>query len=307
MSVRRIEFCNCVFLCAALLASCGDRRELVAHSEPEKLLTLLPKHVVAGYYPYWVAAPPRLRDVHVHYNVITIFLDQQLDEDGGNALSWTAPGDGHGAASNFIPDMQYVRKVQNRRIIVSVAGLDRAANFSSHGAALDFVDQLNTLYKKTGGFDGLDWGALDVAQLANQNQMLWISQELKRRYRGFIITASPLPWNDADKKFCNELLRQAAMDYVAPQFYDGSNLADSDIVVDSVREWTALLGAEHVVVGFGINSAANYQSANRAALIWKKLRAEYPGIHGASDWDIGMDERQGWAFAGGIGLSISRD
>ena len=91
--------------------------------------------------------------------------------------------------------------------------------------------------------------------MPDTSEMIWISLQLKARFPGFIISAPPAPWNSVDKAFCQAMVQAGAMDYAAPQYYDGPGLAVPSYVVGNVQEWVNLLGASHVVVGFGTIAA----------------------------------------------------
>ena len=179
----------------------------------------------------------------------------------------------------------------------------RNSGFRTRADSQKFVKEISALYSKLGGFDGLDWNTFGAARSVDVGEISWISLELKRKYSGFIITASPAPWNEVDKKFCHAMVLSGAMDYAAPQYYGGSNLADPSYVINSVAEWSELLGQSHVVVGLGINNAANYMTGLRAMETWTKIEASFPSIRGSSNWDINTDERQGWIFAKSVGLT----
>ena len=101
--------------------------------------------------------------------------------------------------------------------------------------------------------------------------------------------------------FCKSMVDAGAIDYCAPQYYDGPDLANPSYVVNSIKEWVGLLGAEHVVVGFGINAGVtNYMTRQQAIDTWNQVKANHPSIRGAFDWEIGTDETQGWPFANGV-------
>lgn len=263
----------------------------------------LPARILAGYYPAWAVAPARLRDIDPHYGVVYLFAARPVGGAPGTtgAVYWTAPGDGRGAASHFNADLQYARKIQGRKIILSVGGDGNGMSFPDRAKSRAFIDSIVALHRRFGGFDGLDWNTFQAAQRPDTAEMIWISLELKRRFPGFIISAPPAPWNVADQRFCLDMLRAGALDYAAPQYYDGPNLADPEYVIANVARWVALLGAEHVVVGFGINSAANFMSDTQVAATWRALRLRHPGLRGAFNWELDTDERQGWPFARKIG------
>ena len=89
-----------------------------------------------------------------------------------------------------------------------------------------------------------------------------------------------------------------ALDYAAPQYYDGPDLADPAYITRSVDEWVALLGAGRVVVGFGVDRGApNYSTTSQIVSTWSSVAARHPGIRGAFIWSVGTDEQNGWGYA----------
>ncbi len=263
--------------------------------------------VVGVYYPNWTPAPPRIRNLDANYNLVYLFAATPVGGAPGTtgAVTFTPPGDGLGAASNLVADIQYARKTQGRKIMLSVGGAGNGMSFPNRGKSQAFVNSIVAIYNQLGGFDGLDWNTFEGSQAPDTSEMIWISLQLKQRFPGFIISAPPAPWNPVDKVFCQAMVNAGAMDYAAPQYYDGPGLADPTYVVANVAEWVALLGASHVVIGFGINpSAANYMTPANAITIWNQVRAASPTIHGGFDWEISTDLAQGFPFAHGVGNLI---
>ncbi|HEY8024105.1 MAG TPA: hypothetical protein VIF60_06030 [Burkholderiaceae bacterium] len=294
-------------LCAACVSSsCGDTPAPFAKAGEAGAQPRAPAHIVAGYFPYWTLSPPRIRDASPQYNVIYIFAgqDNAVGDGRDKRLNFSPPGDGRGAASNFPRDVQYARGVQGRKIILSIDIAAQDGGFPTRAESQKFVDQLTSFYGRLGGFDGLDWSTFGGPHAVDIDEITWISLQLKRKFPGFVIAASPAPWSAVDKEFCRVMVERGAMDYAAPQYYGGSNLADPEYVLANLREWIALLGQSHVVVGFGINNAANYMNGLRAGATWTKIESSYPAIRGVSNWDINADERQGWVFAKGIGSLV---
>jgi hypothetical protein len=263
----------------------------------------LPARVLAGYYPAWHAAPARLRDIDPHYNLLYLFAARPVGGAPGTtgAVYWTPPGDGRGAASHFRQDLHHVRTVQGRKVMLSVGGDGNGMRFPDRTRARAFLASIVALHTALGGFDGLDWNTFQAGQAPDTREMIWISLELKRLYPGFLISAPPAPWNAIDQRFCCDMLHAGALDYAAPQYYDGPNLADPDYVLANVAQWVALLGASRVVVGFGINSAANFMSEKQAIATWTALRHRHSALRGAFHWELDADERQGWPFARKLG------
>ena len=265
--------------------------------------TTLPAKIVAGYYPNWTESPVRIKDVNSHYNLIYLFAAQPVGGAPGTtgALNWTMPGNGRGAASNFNADIAYARGTQGRKIILSIGGANNGMSFPNRTKSQAFVDSVVSWYEKFGGFDGIDWNTFEGNQAPDTSEMIWISLELKKHYPGFIISAPPAPWNSVDKTFCSTMVKAGALDYAAPQYYDGPNLATQSYIVTSVAEWVTLLGASKVVVGFGIWDQPNYMAIADALKTWNAVEAANPALRGAFDWQIHTDEAQGWPFATQLG------
>lgn len=262
--------------------------------------------IVGGYYPNWTEAPPRIRDVDPNYNLIYLFAATPVGGAPGTtgAVSWTPPGNGKGAATNLKADIEFARKSQGRKIILAVGGAGNGMSFPNRAKSQAFVDSIVGIYNQLGGFDGLDWNTFEGSQAPDTSEMIWMSLALKQRYPGFIITAPPAPWNPVDKAFCAEMVRAGALDYAAPQYYDGPNLAEQSYIVNSVDEWSTLLGASHVAVGFGVWNQPNYMTPAAAAATWNQLESKHPDLRGAFDWAINLDEGQGWSFARSVGPLI---
>jgi hypothetical protein len=298
VKVRRLAV---ALLLSMMLAALGSR--LGISGGAPVLQGGLPARILAGYYPAWYAAPARLRDIDPHYGVLYLFAARPVGGAPGTtgAVYWNPPGDGRGAASHFNDDLQYVRKVQGRKVILSVGGDGNGMSFPDRAKSRAFIASIVALHRQFGGFDGLDWNTFQAGQRPDTAEMIWISLELKRLYPGFIISAPPAPWNVTDQRFCADMLRAGALDYAAPQYYDGPNLADPDYVLANVGLWVKLLGASHVVVGFGINSAANFMNDTQATATWRELQRRHPDLRGAFNWELETDERQGWPFARKLG------
>jgi chitinase len=263
--------------------------------------------VVGGYWPYWTPAPIRIRDIPAAYNLIYLFHAMPVGGAPGTtgAVYWSTPGDGRGAATNLVADIAYARTTQGRKVILSVGGAGNGMSFTSRGKSQAFLDSIVDLYERLGGFDGLDWNTFEADQAPDTAEMIWISLELKRRYPGFMITSPPAPWSQRDMAFCRAMSEAGALDYCAPQYYDGPNLNDPAYVIANVSQWVALLGESKVVVGMGIWNATNYMSVGQAQAAWTQVEINHPGLRGAFDWSIHLDEGAGWPFATQIAPAVS--
>ena len=97
--------------------------------------------------------------------------------------------------------------------------------FPDRTTSKTFVSSVQALYTQLGGFDGIDWDSFEGAT-PDTTEIIWMSQQLKSIYPGFMITVPPAPWNDVDMTFCSEMASADALDYCAPQYYDGPGLAE---------------------------------------------------------------------------------
>jgi chitinase len=262
--------------------------------------------VVAGYYPNWTPSPVRIRDVDPRYNLIYLFAATPVGgSPGTGAIEWSAPGDGLGAATNLDADIAYARTTQGRKILLSVGGAGNAMSFPDRATSQTFVASVASLYAKLGGFDGIDWDTYEGSDSPDTSEMIWISLQLKAMYPGFLVTTPPAPWSTVDQTFCSQMLAAGALDYAAPQYYDGPNLAVQSYIVPNVGTWASLLGDSHVVVGFGIANATNYMTVAQVVSTWNALAANEPTLRGAFDWEIDVDQASGWPFATQVGPLVN--
>jgi hypothetical protein len=262
--------------------------------------------VVAGYYPNWTPSPVRIRDVDPHYNLIYLFAATPVGgSPGTGAIEWSAPGDGLGAATNLNADIAYARQTQNRKIVMSIGGAGNGMAFPDRATSQTFVASVASLYTRLGGFDGIDWDSYEGSDSPDTDEMIWISLQLKAMYPGFLITTPPAPWSTVDQTFCSKMAAAGALDYAAPQYYDGPGLAVQSYIVPNVGTWAALLGESRVVVGFGIANATNYMTVAQVISTWNALAAAHQGLRGAFDWEIDVDQASGWPFATQVGPAIN--
>ncbi len=263
--------------------------------------------LVGGYYPNWTPSPVRIRDIDPHYNLVYLFAATPVGGSPGTtgAIEWTAPGDGLGAATNLNADLAYARETQGRKLVMSVGGAGNSISFPARAKSQAFVDSVAALYTQLGGFDGIDWDTYEGTDTPDTSEMLWISLQLKSMYPGFFITTPPAPWSTVDQTFCSQMAAAGALDYAAPQYYDGPNLATQSYIVTSVATWASLLGESKLVVGFGVADAANYMTIAQVISTWTALEASHPALRGAFDWQIDVDEASGWPFADQVGPLVN--
>ena len=260
--------------------------------------------IVGGYYPNWTPSPPRIRDVDPHYNLIYLFAATPVS-GGGGAITWAAPGDGLGAATNLNADIAYARATQGRKIILSIGGAGNDVAFPDRATSQTFVNSVASIYTQLGGFDGIDFDTYEGSDSPDTTEMIWIGLQLKSMYPGFLVTTPPAPWSTVDQTFCSQMVAAGALDYAAPQYYDGPNLATQAYIVPSVDTWAGLVGASKLVVGFGIANATNYMTVDQVISTWGAVATNHPDLRGAFDWQIDVDQSTGWPFAEQVGPLVN--
>lgn len=261
--------------------------------------------VVASYYATFVGSVPRLKDIDPNYNLIYLFPATQAGGAPAGTLKFTAPLDGNGAWTNWAADMQLSRK-QGRKFILSAGGAGQVIRFTDRNVSTNFVNSVVELYNTWGGFDGLDFNTFEADADPNTPEMIWVAKELKRRYPGFLITAPPAPWSKRDQKFCKDMLDAGAIDYCAPQYYDGPDLSDPAHLLENIEIWMGLMGPQNVVVGFGVNNELNnYWKIDSAVNTFETLEARYPDVKGVFDWRLDWDARDGYPFAKQLGPLVT--
>ncbi|CAA9557325.1 MAG: CBM32, partial [uncultured Truepera sp.] len=270
--------------------------------------------VVGTYYATFAGSVPRLKDIDPNYNLIYLFAATQAGREPTGTLTFAAPPDGNGAWTNWAADMQAVRK-QGRKVILSAGGANQAIRFTDRGdsafagrrgnpvplyagAARSPVRHVVFVAKENRTYDEMDFNTFEADADPNTPELIWVAKELKRRYPGFLITAPPAPWSRRDQKFCKDMLDAGALDYCAPQYYDGPDLSSPAYLLENITLWMDLLGPQHVVVGFGVNNELNnYWAVGSAVDTFKKLEARYPNVRGVFDWRLDWDARDGYPFA----------
>jgi hypothetical protein len=100
---------------------------------------------------------------------------------------------------------------------------------------------------------------------------------------------------------------EGLLDLCSPQFYDGPGLAVQDYVVASIGEWAALVGADRLCIGFGIDPATpdRFMTPDRCASTWRAVTASHTGVRGAFVWNVATDEATGWGFADRVGALVT--
>lgn len=255
----------------------------------------LPDKVAGVYWTRW-NADIRLPDIPRSYNVIYLFAAGRSDEDG--AVEW--------GMDDIADDIRTVR-ARGQRVVLSTGGAGQGIDFSSRTVSRRFVDSVERINTELGGtltdpmIDGVDFNTFEAEITPDTTEYLWMFGELKRRFGDhFGITSPPAPWDLADRDMIREALAQDLMTYAGPQFYDGPDLADPVYIVRTTREWVQDVAggdASRIVVGFGMEDAANYSSMEQILAAWRAIQREFPSIRGAFLWQHRTDADRGWVFA----------
>jgi chitinase len=254
----------------------------------------LPSKVAAVYWTRWNGSI-RLTQVPVSYNTLILFAATKGGTEG--TVVW---------GQDVAADIKTCR-ARGQKIIMSCGGAGQGINFASRTESTRFVDSIVRINTELGGtvtapvLDGVDFNTFEANATPNATEYLWIAYELRRRFgSGFGIISPPAPWSDRDKQFCRAMLSGGAMDYAAPQYYDGPGLSDPNYIVDNVNQWIRDVAggdASKIVVGFGMADAANYSTIDEIKSAWNRIESAHPNIRGAFLWQHKTDSDRGWAFA----------
>jgi chitinase len=260
----------------------------------ELIMANLPSKVAAVYWTRW-NANIRITQVPTAYNTIILFAATKGGSEG--AVVW---------GQDISADIKTCR-ARGQRIIMSCGGAGQGIHFGGRTESTRFVDSIVRINTELGGtlanpvLDGVDFNTFEADAAPNTTEYLWIAYELRRRFgSGFGITSPPAPWSDRDKQFCKAMIAGGAMDYAAPQYYDGPGLSDPNYIVNSVQAWIRDVAggdATKIVVGFGMENSANYSTVDQIKDAWNRIEAANPRIRGAFLWQHKTDADRNWAFA----------
>jgi hypothetical protein len=260
----------------------------------ELIMANLPSKVAAVYWTRWNSGI-RLTQVPSSYNTLLLFASAKSGSEGN--VQW---------GLDVSADIKTCR-ARGQRIVMSCGGAGNGINFASRTESTRFVDAIVRINSELGGtltnpvIDGVDFNTFEADATPNATEYLWIAYELRRRFgSGFGITSPPAPWSDRDKQFCRAMINGGAMDYAAPQYYDGPGLSDPNYIVSNVEEWIRDVAggdAKKIVVGFGMENLPNYSTIEQIKSAWNQIESKHPDIRGAFLWQHKTDSDRGWAFA----------
>lgn len=263
----------------------------------ELLMPNLPGKIAGVYWTNWNSGI-RLTQVPASYNLQYLFAASKSGSEGN--VSWGV---------NVSADIKTVR-ARGQKIILSCGGAGNGINFSDRSVSTRFVDAITRINTELGGtlaapvLDGVDFNTFEANATPNAPEYLWVVYELRRRFGpGFGVTSPPAPWSDVDKQFCKAMFNGGAMDYCAPQYYDGPGLSDPNYIVSNVEGWISDVAggdASKVVVGFGMAALPNYSTVDQIKNAWNRIESAHPNIRGAFVWQHKTDSDTGWSFANQI-------
>jgi len=265
------------------------------HTIKELIMAGLPSKVAGVYWTRWNSGI-RLTQVPSSYNLLYLFAAAKSGSEGN--VSW--------GMNDISADIKTCR-ARGQKIIMSCGGAGNGINFAGRTESTRFVDAIVRINGELGGtltspvLDGVDFNTFEADATPNATEYLWIAYELRRRFgSAFAITSPPAPWSDRDKQFCKAMINGGAMDYAAPQYYDGPGLSDPNYIVSNVKEWIRDVAggdASKIVVGFGMENLANYSTIEQIKSAWNQIESAYPSIRGAFLWQHKTDADRNWAFA----------
>jgi hypothetical protein len=259
------------------------------------IMASLPSKIAAVYWTRWNSGI-RLTAVPSSYNALLLFASAKSGSEGN--VAW--------GMNDITGDIKTCR-ARGQRIIMSCGGAGNGINFASRTESTRFVDAIVRINTELGGtlanpvLDGVDFNTFEADAAPNTQEYLWIAYELRRRLgSGFAITSPPAPWSDRDRQFCKAMIAGGAMDYAAPQYYDGPGLSDPNYIVSNVEEWIRDVAggdASKIVVGFGMENLPNYSTIDQIKNAWNRIESAHPTIRGAFLWQHKTDADRSWAFA----------
>jgi LysM domain len=263
----------------------------------------LPERVVGAYWTYW-SNPPGFGALDSHYNTQFLFHCEPVGGPPGStgAVQWMGP-----TSAAFVNELQAWRAKGNCAIL-TIGGASANVGFGSRSRAEAFVASFQGIYNTLGGLDGCDWNNYEGNEVPDTEDMIWIGQRLKQIYGpSFVITSPPAPWRDTDFTHCRALIDAGALDWVAPQYYDGPGLEIPSYIVERTGLWIDRMGGDpsKVGIGFGVKEGvANYTSLQGAKEAWADAAVLYPGLKGAFDWEVAYDAQHNWGFARDVGSMV---
>ncbi len=119
---------------------------------PTKILSTLPKHILAGYWHNWQASPAAiipLREVIDHFDVINIAFATASDSGDGKIVFTP-----HVDPEQFQSDIVYLQSL-GKKIVISIGGATGSISIDNFAAQNNFSDSVTKIVQQY-GFDGID-------------------------------------------------------------------------------------------------------------------------------------------------------
>ncbi len=191
----------------------------------------LPTNPFASYWPWWISR--RLVDYPTTFNILWLFSASPVGGAPGSTgavnfnvapNNWTGP-----ANTNMNADIATCR-ARGQKIILSVGGAGRYLYIQNLTRANAFVQSIKDINVQLGGsgttlaIDGIDFNTYESQSNVNvvPAWMTYVGQQLKSYYGSdFIITTPPAILSTDDRILLATMYDGGALDWIAPQFYDG--------------------------------------------------------------------------------------
>lgn len=268
--------------------------------------TKLPTNPFASYWPYWNPVR-RLVNIPTTFNVIILFSAHPVGDAPGStgAVYFNSVGatDNRysGDPNTFMNADIATCRARGQRIILSVGGAGHHIYIQNQTRADAFIASIKSINVQLGGsgttnvIDGIDFNNFEFMSSADVSPtwMTYVGQQLKAYYGSdFLIMAPPLSANSAtsptnqavvDKVLMATMYDGEALDWMAPQFYEGSantptKVRDSLTYYNSaitINGHSVQIPQSIIGVGFGIRTATwtatNYWILADAITEWNFL------------------------------------
>ena len=302
--------------------------------------TRIPVNPVALYWVYW-SPFKRLVDFPTANNIIFLFhafppsnertiVSGVLQNPGGETGRVELRKPGGVIGTNLNADIATCR-ARGQKILVSVGGAGGQVYLTDHSTshplnvptalarANNFIQSIKDMNVSLGGsgttlaFDGIDWNNFEGAEFSDQGEwMSYIGTQLRAYYgNGFIFTAPPAVHGaepggqaESDRTLLAELYMNGVLDWLCPQFYDGSQndvpatvsaRLDYYNTAVSIGGQSVQIPRDYIGIGFGIAELANYWTAAEAASAYTQMVNEGKTPKGAFNFSNWLDTADSFA------------
>lgn len=196
-------------------------------------------------------------------------------------------------------------RTAGRRVVLTCGGAGAGFAFTHRSQSTAFIESFAQMYADYGPFDGCDFNMFEAGVSSNTNELIWISDQLKRTYgSNFSITCPPHPsatYAPQDRVLFGDWVASGTLDYAAPQFYDDPSLITTAYIQDTIDEFVAIAeanggSAANVMVGLGANYSNGSTTAN-SVTAYTAIETAHPTIRGAYGWNTQLDEADSYSFA----------